>query len=199
MKPFTCRLLSLSGGIRFRKLTLAWTYEEDPSLMMALVEGCSHTLESLNIACHLLGKFVQYPRPHWYLLLFLDQSGPALIDLSKATKLEDVAFDPDSWDIEWVVTALRTITPEHRDLRRISIHMPYRLTTTYGGGNATQSIGDPVYGQWLGLDRLLVQLWESRSVRPRIIHMATQDLRDCAGFLLPEVTKRGIIDLVEFQ
>jgi hypothetical protein len=49
MEPFTRRLLSLPGGIHFRKLTLKWLYEEDLLTATALVEECSHTLESLDI------------------------------------------------------------------------------------------------------------------------------------------------------
>jgi hypothetical protein len=58
MEPFTRRLLSLPSGIHFRKLTLTWSREEDLSLMVALVEGCSHTIESLDITCNLLGKLI---------------------------------------------------------------------------------------------------------------------------------------------
>jgi len=43
------RLLSLPGGLHFRKLTLEWIEEEDLLLAMALVDGCSHTLEYLSI------------------------------------------------------------------------------------------------------------------------------------------------------
>jgi hypothetical protein len=42
-------LLSLPGGIHFRKLIWGWTHEEHLPLVMALMEGCSHTLESLDI------------------------------------------------------------------------------------------------------------------------------------------------------
>ena len=49
MKPIACRLLSLPGGIHFRRLTLDWRHEEDRMLATALVEECSHTLESLDI------------------------------------------------------------------------------------------------------------------------------------------------------
>jgi len=51
MKPIARRLLSLSGGIHFRELALKWFREEDSLLTMALLEKCSHTLESLKIAC----------------------------------------------------------------------------------------------------------------------------------------------------
>jgi hypothetical protein len=44
------RLLSLPGGIHFRKLTLTWFHEADCLMAMALVEGCSHTLESLDLS-----------------------------------------------------------------------------------------------------------------------------------------------------
>ena len=50
MKPFTHWLLSLPGGIHFRKLTLTWIHEEEISLVETLVEACSHTLESLDIS-----------------------------------------------------------------------------------------------------------------------------------------------------
>ena len=52
MKPITHRLLSLPSGIHFRRLSVTWNREEDILLTTALVEGCSHTLESLKITCH---------------------------------------------------------------------------------------------------------------------------------------------------
>jgi hypothetical protein len=55
-------LLSLPGGIHFRKLIWRWSYEADLPLMMALVERCSHTLESLDISCR-PGKPIRYLRP----------------------------------------------------------------------------------------------------------------------------------------
>jgi hypothetical protein len=64
MEPLARRLSSLPGGIHFRKLILTWLDEKDPSTTTALVEGCSHTLESLNIACRLRGTSVQHLRPH---------------------------------------------------------------------------------------------------------------------------------------
>jgi hypothetical protein len=63
MKSFTHRLLSLSGGIHFRKLTLMWPPEEDLSSVVALVEACSHTLESLEVS-DLRGTSVLRLRSH---------------------------------------------------------------------------------------------------------------------------------------
>ena len=48
----------------------------------------------------------------------------------------------------------------------------------------------------MDLDRLLVQFWDSRSIRPKVV-TEKKGKRDWAGYLLPEITKRGIIDLVE--
>ena len=57
-------LLSLPGGIHFRKFIWRWSHEEDILLMMALVERCSHTLESLDIIYGLLGKSIPNMRPY---------------------------------------------------------------------------------------------------------------------------------------
>jgi hypothetical protein len=57
-------LLSLPGGIHFRKLIWRWSRERELLLMMALVERCSHTLESLDIFHRAFGKIIQHLRPH---------------------------------------------------------------------------------------------------------------------------------------
>ena len=56
----THRLLSLPGRIRFRKFSIKWLREKDTSLTTALLEGCSRTLESLEIACNLDGLSVRH-------------------------------------------------------------------------------------------------------------------------------------------
>jgi len=58
-------LLSLPSGIHFRRLALKWSMPEDISLTMALVEGCSHTLEYLEIACGFLRTSSWDPLPPW--------------------------------------------------------------------------------------------------------------------------------------
>ena len=59
MKPIARRLLSLPGSIHFRKLTLTWFCEEDLLMVKALVEECSHTLESLSVAWGHHSKTIQ--------------------------------------------------------------------------------------------------------------------------------------------
>jgi hypothetical protein len=61
---FIHRLLFLPGGIHFRELTLTWTHEGDHLLTTVLVEGCSHTLESLDINYKLCGTSTRHLRPH---------------------------------------------------------------------------------------------------------------------------------------
>ena len=98
--------------------------------------------------------------------------------------------------------ALQTITSEHRDLSQISIYVPNYMADVGVGADVEKTIGGANFGQWLDLDHLLVQLWESRSVRPKVIRAAAvgrgRDMRDCIGSLLPEMTKRGMIDLVHW-
>jgi hypothetical protein len=64
MDHFVRRLLSLPGGIHFRKLTLTWLRGEDLPLTTGLAEECSRTLETLDITCNSLRASVRYLRPH---------------------------------------------------------------------------------------------------------------------------------------
>ena len=113
-----------------------------------------------------------------------------------------MAFRLNSWSVKWVITALQTITPKHQDLQQITIHIPYYLTVAKVFADVRRAIGEAGYGQWLELDRLFVQVWESRSIRPKAVVCAMQvkekeDMRDCIGRLLPETTKGGIIGFID--
>jgi hypothetical protein len=137
--------------------------------------------------------------PHSHgLLLFLDEPESVSVDFSKATKLKSVVFRPHPGRVEWVTTALQTITSEHRDLRQISIRLPYFLTLDRDA-TIRQAIAGEGSNLWLNLDCLLVQFWESHSIRPMIVYMANKDItRDHIECLLPEITKRGVIDIFEY-
>jgi len=65
MGPLARRLLSIPGGIHFRKLTLTLAREEDLLSSTALVEGCYQTLEYINISCEHLGVSIRYHNLHW--------------------------------------------------------------------------------------------------------------------------------------
>ena len=62
--PVSRQLLSLPGGIHFRKLTLSWCHKKDPLSITALVERCSHTLESLEISRGLFCASIRHPHLH---------------------------------------------------------------------------------------------------------------------------------------
>ena len=63
-------------------------------------------------------------------------------------------------------------------------------------------LGANIYAEWLRLDRLLTQLWESHSIRLRVFYhvpssMDGERARDYMELLFPEVTTRGIAEFLE--
>lgn len=119
-----------------------------------------------------------------------DDAALHLIDLSKATKLKHVVFRWGSLGSGWITMALETITLRHQDLQQISIDV-------WGGLVALTSPD----ARWSDLDRLLLKLWDSHSIRPKVVDSLTEvaktGSRDWVGYLFPEATGRGIIDVVE--
>ena len=99
--------------------------------------------------------------------------------------------------------ALQTITPGHGDLRQITLHIcgySFRDPATY----VRQMVGEAEYEQWVDLDRLLVQLWELHSIRPKVTYGVVpehreKDVIDCVSYLLPETTKKGTVDLANHR
>jgi len=122
------QLLGLPNGLHFRKLALSRDHKMDLWWITELVTKCSHTLESLEV-------FHTFRRTFIHICACIDNSiflqvgsEPGSFDLSKATRLRDLVFRPESQSVEWITMALQTITPEHQDLQRVSIHIPYHLT-----------------------------------------------------------------------
>jgi len=180
MEPITRRLLSLPGGIHFRKLAVAWNHREDPSSTTALVKGCSHTLESLRITCNLLDK--------------------SSIDISKAGKLKDVGFLGSRSSVQWVTRSLQTITPNHRNLQQIALDTPSILHVNHPDPvHIRRIVGETTYRDWLELDHLLAKLCESHSIHLKVLHLPEYvgGVGSCVETLLPEVTRRGMVGLAE--
>ena len=131
-------------------------------------------------------------------MLALEKSWDDSIDLSGTTKLQEVAFQPSHNYIGWVATALKTITPEHTNLRRISIairfySMPVPRYFTEG-----------TYAQWVDLDHVLVQLWHSHSILVKFVYFTRRldvrnTVRKSIEDLLPEITKEGAIRLINIK
>jgi hypothetical protein len=90
--------------------------------------------------------------------------------------------------------------PEHRDLQNISIYIyPSFDSSADDSVDPKMAVGEEVYKQWMDLDDLLVQLWESHAVPTKLIaeRKAGWVYRVVTG-LLPEITKRGIIQPVTY-
>ena len=134
---------------------------------------------------------------------FVGEQSLGPIDLSKATRLKHVKF----WwgrDPRWAVKALRTVTHDNRNLQ-LSLETTWK---SYGHrvgsddlGVLLDDIGGACYQGWLELDSVLAQLWESHSIRPEVTYNVPTWMGKGTGrrmqILLPEVTARGIVDLVE--
>jgi hypothetical protein len=99
--------------------------------------------------------------------------------------------------------ALETITAEHKYLKQISIYTSFRFSP-FGdptNGNARQAVGEEAYGRWMDLDHILVQLWALHVVRVKVYSAEGKEGEKCEFIreLLPEITKRGVIDLVDSE
>jgi hypothetical protein len=86
--------------------------------------------------------------------------------------------------------ALQTV--QSKNLQQITIN-PYGIFASRIEEEARQELQE--------LDRLLVQFWTSHSIRPRIKYGAGKagddDLEALAPSLLPELTRRGAVDLIK--
>ena len=114
-----------------------------------------------------------------------------LPDLSTATKLKDLAFVQPMLiaesSVQWITEILQTVKSKDVQHIRISIYID-------------DEISEAIRQEWQDLDRLLVHFWTSYLVRPRVVYLLREgekDMRDRAPSLLPELTRRGLIDLIE--
>ena len=109
------------------------------------------------------------------------------LDLSKLTRLRGVLFGCGQLGAQWITRTLQTA--ESPNLEQVIIR--YETLTAQS-----------VYREWQGLDHLLLQFWTSRSIRPKIGYRRGKDirgLRELVPKLLPELTSRGVIYLIEID
>ena len=94
-----------------------------------------------------------------------------------------------SKNLQWItISPCATIT----DLPRIRNHPPLTIANM---------VGETVRQERQDLDRLLVQFWTSHSIHPRITYEAGSvgsELGALLPSLLPELTRRGLVDFVEY-
>lgn len=113
------------------------------------------------------------------------------LGLSKATKLKDLEFVCKEPNVKWVSAVLHTA--EVKNLRSIS------LVLSRHSARRT-SVSALFHQGWVALDRLLVQLWTSYSLRPKLMYDWAdrgKDLECDVERLLLESTRGGIVDIVE--
>ena len=110
-------------------------------------------------------------------------------DFSKITKLKNVVLYCNG-STRWITTTIQTINL--RSLQQITIDSRHPIPT---------EIEELNYQEWQELDRLLAQLWTSYSIRPRVAFGGKEevdDVRAIASRLLPELTRRGVVDVVKY-
>jgi hypothetical protein len=119
----------------------------------------------------------------------VDTSGTPPLDLSKATKLKDISLRCNGPNVQPFAMALQTV--QSKRLQQITIQPC---------GAFVYPVEETVLQELQDLDRTLVQFWTSHSDSSKD-HVCggegKNDLRGLAPSLLPELTRRGAVDLVE--
>jgi hypothetical protein len=111
------------------------------------------------------------------------------LDLSTASKLKNVELWYGTPNIQWITAALQSI--ESKNLRQIILRCYFIFPNP---------VGEIIHQAWRDLDRVLVQFWTSCAIRPEIRYWAGKegdDLKGLAPSLLPELTRRRVVDLLE--
>jgi len=95
-------------------------------------------------------------------------------------------------DVRWIIAALQTV--ESRNIHQITIH-------TYAAKlfhSTDKYMTIAIYREWQDLDPVLVRFWNSHSIRPRLAYsgIGARDMRDRVPSLLPELARRGLVDLI---
>jgi hypothetical protein len=79
----------------------------------------------------------------------------------------------------------------------MSHQIVYNLSDAGIDADVREAVGEAGYREWLELDRLLVQLCESHPIHLMAVFTKRRYMGSSIECLLPEITKRGMIDLVE--
>lgn len=126
------------------------------------------------------------------------------VDLSKAKKLKEVAFQFWDFEVAWIIQVLRTITLEHKVLQEISIH----IVPQYGkSGDIKFAVKKCIYPEWADLDDTLLNICQSRACHVKVVVHGQKEresqiqkyikaAQECMVHLLPKVTKEGLISVV---
>lgn len=113
--------------------------------------------------------------------------------MSKARKLKQVAFRFDINYLAWITAALGTITPQHKYLRQIVLHIPSPSPLDDDEPvKIGETLTEEACSQWRDLDRLLVRLYELQEVHTKVVCTGKEqeEVWKSLGVLLPEMAKR---------
>ena len=107
----------------------------------------------------------------------------------------------DGPSVLWITTALKTVTPRHRDLQQISIKAPPFATPATVSADIRQVIGEEICREWTDLDQLLAHLGELHGIRTKVtyIPVGTMNIREGIIGLLGETTRRGFVELIKLD
>ena len=98
-------------------------------------------------------------------------------------KLKGVEFRLETPTVQWIVTTLQTAKTKH--LQQITIFSAATFDL----------IGELGRQEWQILDHLLVQLWTSRSIIPKMKCTRARGrvvLKEAAPILLPQLVSKGV-------
>ena len=111
------------------------------------------------------------------------------LDLSEVTKLKYVISSCNRSDVQWITTTVKTAGS--KNLQKVAIYLY---------ANIPAEIREAVCREWEDLDRLLVELWTSSSVRPKIMYhtgKGEDNVGDPVLRLLPELRGEGSSSMVD--
>jgi hypothetical protein len=210
------RLLGLPNGIHFQALRLWLVFEEDsPSerrvaTTRGLIKECSPTLKDLLIVfdgqCNICALLL-FSNSFLLAETSIADAGNTssfFLDLSMAARLETLTFRPWTMDVGWVIRTLATIPGDHINIK---IKLVYDVIPVKHPARGLQFAGavDPtIFRQWLRLDGLIVQLWESSEILTDVFchdpctGWLAWGVGVATGTLLPEATRRGVVTVEQF-
>jgi hypothetical protein len=159
-----------------------------------LALGCSDTLEIVNVYCLLPSKSYLYLSSFFSSerLTFAPAPDAIPADFSQAKRLKEVSFRFIRLDNVCAVMTLKTLTSDHRYLHKVSIYI------TLGDYPNVKQMSEETRGQWMDLDRLLVQLWEVNAVQTLVMCHTRWGIEEVYGHterFLPGLTQRGMVKL----
>ena len=121
------------------------------------------------------------------LTLHVDVSVTPSLVLSKATKLRDIMFRCKKSNVQWITASLHTVQSKHIQQVSLELSLDVFWRTSHQ--------------EWTDLDSLLVRFWTSHALRLKVMYESRRgwgDQREHVARLLPELMRRGVVDLVEY-